>query len=303
MPWRHISQVPSPWQNGTITRSPGLKALTSGPTSSITPHISWPRTCGNSNVKPSQSQSPTQPCQSLRHTPFASTRTIAPWRGHAGSGTSRTTKGARTASITAARIAASVTHRARIELRSAPVRCKPGSSGLGVAAQEPRSSHPAQSLSHTPVAPAMAPAAGSGTAQADRARPYDRSGLDSSGIRRAGAWWRVPGRLGRRGSTRLRARNSGAAASLRPEHSAGSARPLAPASPTARPVRTIKARAQGGVLSHTSSMRTQRRSAIDFCTASIAWVILWPKAKSGSAGRPSASAQISSRASMIFWSL
>ena len=35
---------------------------------------------------------------------------------------------------------------------------------------------------------------------------------------------------------------------------------------------------------HTSSMRTQRRSAIDFCTASIAWVILWPKAKSGSAG-------------------
>ena len=39
---------------------------------------------------------------------------------------------------------------------------------------------------------------------------------------------------------------------------------------------------------HTSSSRTQRRSAIDLCTASIAWVILWPKAKSGSAGRPSA---------------
>ena len=54
---------------------------------------------------------------------------------------------------------------------------------------------------------------------------------------------------------------------------------------------------------HTSSTRTQRRSSIDFSTASITWVILWPKAKSGSAGRPSAIAQISSRASMIFWSL
>ena len=54
---------------------------------------------------------------------------------------------------------------------------------------------------------------------------------------------------------------------------------------------------------HTSSICTQRRSSTERWTASMVRVIAWPKAKSGSAGRPSAIAQISSRASMIFWSL
>ena len=54
---------------------------------------------------------------------------------------------------------------------------------------------------------------------------------------------------------------------------------------------------------HTSSMRTQRRSSIDFNTASIVRVILAEREQVGLAGDASAIAQISSRASMIFWSM
>ena len=107
MPWRQNSQVPSPWQNGTITRSPALKPLTSAPTASTTPQNSWPSTWGNSNRTPSQPQSPTQPCQSERQMPLASTRITAPSAAQSGSGSSRTTRGSRTPSITAARIVVS----------------------------------------------------------------------------------------------------------------------------------------------------------------------------------------------------
>jgi hypothetical protein len=41
-PARQFGQVLSQWQNGTITKSPGRNDLTSGPTSSTTPIISWP---------------------------------------------------------------------------------------------------------------------------------------------------------------------------------------------------------------------------------------------------------------------
>ena len=88
----HQGQDPSPLLNGTMTRMPGLTTRTSGPTSSITPHISWPNTWGRSK---NLGQSPAQPCQSLRQMPLAATRTTAPWRPGSGSGTSRTTRGSR----------------------------------------------------------------------------------------------------------------------------------------------------------------------------------------------------------------
>ena len=92
MPVLHQGQVPSPPLNGTMTRMPGLRWRTSGPTSSITPHISWPSTWGRAK---NLGQSPAQPCQSLRQMPLAATRTTAPSRAGLWSGTSRTTRGSR----------------------------------------------------------------------------------------------------------------------------------------------------------------------------------------------------------------
>ena len=42
MPARQFGQVLSLWQNGAITKSPGRNEVTSEPTSSTTPIISWP---------------------------------------------------------------------------------------------------------------------------------------------------------------------------------------------------------------------------------------------------------------------
>src|SRR5262245_23355166 len=103
-PLRHHSHVPSPWLKGTSTRSPFFHRVTSGPTSSTTPQNSCPSTHGGWSVMPTHDQSPLQTCQSLRQTPFASTRMIAPFGGHCGSGMSRTTSGWRMASTTAARM-------------------------------------------------------------------------------------------------------------------------------------------------------------------------------------------------------
>ena len=92
-PLRQYSQVPSPWLNGTTTRSPFLKLLTSLPTSSTTPQSSWPKIWPGCATSPIQCQSPDHACQSERHTPLASTRISAPLGAHSGSGTSCTTSG------------------------------------------------------------------------------------------------------------------------------------------------------------------------------------------------------------------
>src|SRR5579863_2627288 len=94
--------MPSPWLKGTSTRSPFLKFLMLLLTSSTTPQNSWPITSGSAGASPTQVQSPDQACQSDRQTPSASARRITPSGGHLGSGTSLTTSGLRTASITAA---------------------------------------------------------------------------------------------------------------------------------------------------------------------------------------------------------
>src|SRR5438876_477835 len=106
-PLRHHSQLPSPTLNGTRTRSPLRQRVTPGPTSSITPQNSWPRTCGSGSSRPIQLQSPIHRCQSERQMPFASTRTTTPFSGGVGSGTSRTTSGWRMPSMTAALIVTS----------------------------------------------------------------------------------------------------------------------------------------------------------------------------------------------------
>ena len=43
-PWEHIQQVPQEMLKGTTTRSPGLTAVTSLPTSRTIPMGSWPMT-------------------------------------------------------------------------------------------------------------------------------------------------------------------------------------------------------------------------------------------------------------------
>src|SRR5579863_7444893 len=107
LPLRQYSQTPSPWLNGTSTRSPFLKLWVSLPTSSTTPQNSCPITSGIGGTNPIHAQSPDQACQSDRQTPSASVRTMTPLAGHFGSATSLTTSGLRTASITAAFIAQS----------------------------------------------------------------------------------------------------------------------------------------------------------------------------------------------------
>src|SRR5208282_1362619 len=103
-PLRQYSQVPSPWLNGTTTRSPFLKLRISLPTSSTTPQNSWPRIAPGCAFSPIQLQSPDHACQSERQTPFASTRTMALLGAHSGSGTFFTTSGFLVASNTAALI-------------------------------------------------------------------------------------------------------------------------------------------------------------------------------------------------------
>ena len=77
-------QVAGAHANGTVTRSPARHRRTSAPTASTAPASSWPGTCGNRRMSGSW---PTHPCQSLRHSPLASTRTTAPCGAGAGSGT------------------------------------------------------------------------------------------------------------------------------------------------------------------------------------------------------------------------
>ena len=59
-----------------------LPRVTEAPVSTTVPASSWPGTCGSSM----SSSWPIQPCQSLRHSPVASTATTTPSGGHAGSG-------------------------------------------------------------------------------------------------------------------------------------------------------------------------------------------------------------------------
>ena len=94
-PAAHAAQRPQAHTNGTVTRSPGRAPATPAPTSSTVPASSWPGTCGKTRMSGSL---PCQPCQSLRHTPVASTRITAPPADGRGSGTSRTSGGAPNAS-------------------------------------------------------------------------------------------------------------------------------------------------------------------------------------------------------------
>ncbi len=81
-PARHCSQLPHAHTNGTVTRSPGRHRATSAPTASTTPASSCPGTCGNARMSGSW---PIHPCQSLRQSPLASTRTTAPCGAGSGS--------------------------------------------------------------------------------------------------------------------------------------------------------------------------------------------------------------------------
>ena len=74
---------PQPLTKGTVTRSPIFQLLTSLPTASTNPASSWPGTWG-SLISASW---PTQPCQSLRHTPVAMTLTTTACGSGVGSGT------------------------------------------------------------------------------------------------------------------------------------------------------------------------------------------------------------------------
>jgi hypothetical protein len=71
-----------------------LEALHLDPDFFDPPENSCPSTEGSSGLIPNQVKSPIHTCQSERQTPSASTRTIAPLDGHAGSGISRTGIGA-----------------------------------------------------------------------------------------------------------------------------------------------------------------------------------------------------------------
>ena len=81
-PARHCAQLPHAHTNGTVTRSPGRQSATPAPTASTTPASSCPGTCGNARMSGSW---PIQPCQSLRQSPLASTRTTAPCGAGSGS--------------------------------------------------------------------------------------------------------------------------------------------------------------------------------------------------------------------------
>src|ERR1700730_3723868 len=107
-PLRQYSHVPSRWLNGTRTRSPFLKSLTSLPVSSTTPQNSCPITIGIVGVSPTHVQSPDHRCQSERQIPSAAVLRIAPLGRPCGSGISLTTSGWRPPSITAAFIVSSL---------------------------------------------------------------------------------------------------------------------------------------------------------------------------------------------------
>src|SRR5512146_3199867 len=108
LPLRQRSQVPSPWLNGTRTRSPFLKSFTSLPVSWTTPQNSCPMIIGIAGARPTHVQSPDHRCQSERQMPSAAVLMMAPLGGHCGSGMSLTTSGLRTPSITAAFIVSSL---------------------------------------------------------------------------------------------------------------------------------------------------------------------------------------------------
>jgi cyclohexanone monooxygenase len=78
---------------------------------------------------------------------------------------------------------------------------------------------------------------------------------------------------------------------------------LSPARCCFRERRPGEGRGQASVACPTSSTRTQRRSRSDSRIASTTCPMRWPNAKSGSAGRPAASAQSRSCTSIAFWSL
>ncbi len=89
--------------NGAVTRSPTRTLSTPVPTDATVPASSWPGTWGSTTSV----SWPDQACQSLRHSPVASTATTTPPGGATGSGTSRTTGWTPNCSTTTALTAAS----------------------------------------------------------------------------------------------------------------------------------------------------------------------------------------------------
>ena len=86
---RQWLQAPQPQQNGTVTRCPIAHLETFGPTLTMRPANSWPRTWGGITV----GSCPCQACQSLRHIPLASTWMTTPSGGVIGSSTRETESG------------------------------------------------------------------------------------------------------------------------------------------------------------------------------------------------------------------
>ncbi len=99
-PRRHGSHTPQPQQNGTVTRAPTSQPRTDGPTETISPQSSWPPTWGRAT----SGSWPDHACQSLRHTPLASTRRTTPSSPQTGSSTVSSSSGEENERITAARI-------------------------------------------------------------------------------------------------------------------------------------------------------------------------------------------------------
>lgn len=99
-PWAQAAQVPQAQTKGTVTRSPAVKRVTRAPVAATVPESSWPGTWGSAM----SGSWPCQPCQSLRQTPVASTRTTTPSGEGAGSGSSRTSGRSPNRSKTTARI-------------------------------------------------------------------------------------------------------------------------------------------------------------------------------------------------------
>ena len=87
-PARHTGHAPHAMTKGAVTARPSHPASTSSATASTTPASSWPGTWGKVVMSASW---PIQPCQSLRHSPLATTRTTAPPGGGVGSGRVATT--------------------------------------------------------------------------------------------------------------------------------------------------------------------------------------------------------------------
>ena len=95
----HVEQVPQARMNGAITLSPTCQRVTPAPTDTTSPQNSCPKTSGRG-----AGSAPLQTCQSDRHTPQAMTRRTTAPSVATGSGTCATSRGLRTAVISAARI-------------------------------------------------------------------------------------------------------------------------------------------------------------------------------------------------------